>query len=211
MLRSSRFLIIFVAMLLLSGQGLAQHFGGSFPAGAAQTPAQPTQPERRIAPSGSAPHIQSAPAISPLEQSASEEENEDDDDNETSTPAPAAFQIKFIGNDVIVDDKPKILLYMRDFKISRDLNGTVNCDMRFYARSNLSEKITNISYRLKWPNIETALSFDNVAPNTAAYYDYSLLGNGCYNMDKAPNITVNRCRVRGMSQQDCANTIEWLN
>ncbi len=135
---------------------------------------------------------------------------EEDDDDDTDT-TPAAFQFKFIGNEVVTQNAPRIMLYMRNFKISRNINGIPNCNMRFYVLSTLSEKITNISYRLKWPSIETALSFDNVQPNSAMYFDYSLLGNGCYNMDKAPNIIVNRCRVKGMSQQTCANAIEWLN
>ena len=29
-------------------------------------------------------------------------------------------------------------------------------------------------------------------------------------MDRIPNIIVNRCRVKGLSQQDCAAKIRWL-
>ncbi len=107
--------------------------------------------------------------------------------------------------------KPQIILYMRDFKISKTLNGNINCTMRFYVYSGLKEKINNLSYRLKWPSMETALSFDDIAPNTKTYFDYSLLGQGCYSMDKAPNVIVNRCRVKGMSQQQCAQSIRWAD
>lgn len=124
---------------------------------------------------------------------------------------PAAYQLRFIGDNVEVVQQPKIFLYYRDFKISRNLNGSVNCSMRFYVLSTLKEKVSNISYRLKWSEIETALAFDDVQPNIATYFDYSLLGNGCYSMDKAPNIIVNRCRVKGLTQRQCADAIEWLN
>lgn len=135
-------------------------------------------------------------------------------DTQTQEPQPepqAAYQFRFVGDEVIVDTKPKIFLYSRDFKISRNMNGSINCTMRFFVLSTMKEKITNISYRLKWPEMETALSFDDVEPNIANYFDYSLLGNGCYSMDKVPNIIVNRCRVKGMSQKQCADTIQWLN
>lgn len=109
------------------------------------------------------------------------------------------------------EKKPQIILYMRDFKISKTLNGSINCTMRFYVYSTLKEKITNLSYRLKWPNMDTALAFDDIAPNTKTYFDYSLLGKGCYNMDKAPNVIVNRCRVKGLTQQQCAQSIRWAD
>ena len=198
-MRKACVLLIFsvVAVFLgLSGVSSAQVFGSGVTSSPAPK-AAPAKPFSAQTPQVPAPQAQT-----------------DDDDDEDETPdreGSSVFQIKFIGDQVVLQDKPKILMYMRNFKISRNINGTVNCDMRFYVMSNLSEKITNISYRLKWPEMETALSFDDVEPNKAVYYDYALLGKGCYNMDKAPNIIVNRCRVKGMSQQDCANAIEWLN
>jgi len=104
----------------------------------------------------------------------------------------------------------EIRLALRDFKISKNLNGSITCDMKFYVYSTMKENISNISYRLKWPDLETPLSFDNVAPKKAQFRKYALLGKGCYNVDKIPNIIVNRCRIKGMSQQDCANAIHWV-
>lgn len=209
MLKSSRLFITLALMfLVLSGESFAQRFGGGVSLPERQNQEMPSQPARATQPRATTFQKPVAKTQNFTPQPIAQEEEEDD---ESTNSSPTTFQIKFVGNEVFVDSKPRILLYMRDFKISRDLKGMVNCDMRFYVLSNISEKITNISYRLKWPNIETALSFDDVAPNTAVYYDYSLLGNGCYGMDKAPNITVNRCRVKGMSQQDCAMAIQWLN
>lgn len=135
---------------------------------------------------------------------------DDGRDAEPEEPKPAAVELRFIGGEVLIEERPKIYLYSRDFKISRNMNGSINCTMRFYVLSTAKEKITNLSYRLKWPGMETALSFDNVNPNQATYYEYSLLGNGCYNMDKAPNVIVNRCRIKGMSQRQCADAIQWI-
>ena len=107
------------------------------------------------------------------------------------------------------NNEAKIYLYYRDYKVSRGLNGRISCKMRFYIYSTASEKITNIAYRLKWPEIETSISFDNVEPNKPVYYDYALLGNGCYSMDTPPNIIVNRCRIKGFSQKYCSSIIQW--
>ncbi len=107
------------------------------------------------------------------------------------------------------DDDEYIIIYMRNFKVGKTLSGFTNCSMRFFVMSTLRTPISNVSFRLKWPNMETPLSFDNVEPNVALYQDYALLGNGCYQMDKAPNVIVNRCRVKDMTQQACASKIHW--
>ena len=108
------------------------------------------------------------------------------------------------------DDESIIVLYMKNFKISQTLSGFINCSMRFYLKSTLPTRISNLSFRLKWPDMETPLSFDGVEPNGLLYQDYVLLGEGCYNMDKTPNIIVNRCRVKDMTQQACASKIHWV-
>ena len=108
-----------------------------------------------------------------------------------------------------IDPNEKIYMYIRDFKISHNINGTISCNMRFYIYSKVKEKINNVSYRLKWPKIETPFSFSNVTPETPVYKEYTLLGDGCYDLDAAPNIIVNRCRIKGRTQQHCASIIQW--
>lgn len=167
-----------------------------------------TQPARalpnRPSPAVQAQQAQQLPATEPQSE-------QTEDDNDDIMPDISAFQLRFVGNDVEIDLEPKIFLYLRDYRIGRNMNGSVNCTMKFFVNSTLPEKITNISYRLKWPNMETALSFDDVKPNMPTYFEYSLLGKGCYDLDKAPNIIVNRCRVKGMSQKQCADAIRWQN
>ncbi len=104
----------------------------------------------------------------------------------------------------------EIRLYMRDFRVYKSLSGMTNCSMRFYVESTLKSPISNISFRLKWPEMETPVSFDSVQPNSSVYVSYALLGDGCYRMDKTPNIIVNRCRVKNMTQQACTDLIRWV-
>ena len=103
-----------------------------------------------------------------------------------------------------------IFLYYSNFKIIRSSANGVRCQVRFNVLNGLNVKLTNLSVKLVWPGISTSVSFSNVNPNFENYFDYMLLGEGCYSMDKLPNIIVNRCRVRGMNQDDCASKIRWL-
>jgi hypothetical protein len=104
-----------------------------------------------------------------------------------------------------------IFLFYDNFKITKYIKNSGSCDVRFNILSNLDRKISQIDLKLVWPGLTTTLSFANVAPNTQTYYNYSLIGDGCYRMDMAPNIIVNRCRVKGMTASECAGKIIWLS
>lgn len=107
-------------------------------------------------------------------------------------------------------DKELILLYMDDYKVYKSPSGQTRCSMRFAIMTSLPTKLSSISYRLRWSGIETALSFNNVEPQVGNQYRYTLIGDGCYTMDKAPNIVINRCRVKGLSQKACAAKVRWI-
>lgn len=103
-----------------------------------------------------------------------------------------------------------IFFYYSNFQIMRTAATGLGCRVRFHILNGLNSRVSNVSIKLVWPGINTPLSFNNVNPNTENYFDYALFGDGCYQMDKIPNIVVNRCRVKGMSQEACANRIRWL-
>lgn len=103
-----------------------------------------------------------------------------------------------------------IFLFYSDFRITRTAATGLGCRVRFHILNGLNNRVSNVSVKLVWPGLNTPLSFNNVNPNTENYFDYALFGDGCYQMDKIPNIVVNRCRVKGMSQEACANRIRWL-
>lgn len=103
-----------------------------------------------------------------------------------------------------------IMLYMKNFRVYRSPSGQTRCSARFAVLTTLPVRLTNVSYRLKWQDIETALTFTDVEPGVENHFDYGLLGDGCYGMDKQPNIIVNRCRAKGMTQRQCASKIRWI-
>ena len=108
------------------------------------------------------------------------------------------------------EDKELIFIYYKDFQVRRMAAGRVECDVKFVVLTSLNQKLSNLSIKLRWPKLTTSVVFLDVAPNIQVYHDYTLMGEGCYNMDKIPNIIVNRCRVKGLSQADCAKKIRWL-
>ena len=120
----------------------------------------------------------------------------------------AVFEINDEGEGKVA---AKIFLYYDNFKIAQSINGLTTCDVRFIILSTLDSRLMNFDAKLVWPGISTAISFANVMPNTPTYYNYTLIGDGCYTMDKMPNIVVNRCRVKGFSSAECANRIVWLS
>ena len=104
----------------------------------------------------------------------------------------------------------EIKISLHNFNVEKTLSGIISCNADIVVHSTMEDKISNISFRLKWPQMETPLSFDNIEPGEAIYKRYALLGNGCYNMDRVPNIIVNRCRIKTMTQQQCATYIRWI-
>lgn len=116
----------------------------------------------------------------------------------------------FEGDKVVYDDERNILVYYDNYKVERSLDGIVRCSMRMYVLNDLPERINNLGLKLKWPEISTTLQMNRVNPGVKTYTDIMLLGEGCYTMDKSPTIEVNRCRVKGMSEDKCADAIRWF-
>ena len=117
----------------------------------------------------------------------------------------------------IVDDEGKtpesdgyIYLFYSDFKVNRLMSGSTTCDVSFIILSTFDVRLNSLAVRLKWPHMDTPVTFIDINPNQQYKMTYTLLGDGCYSMDKIPNIVVNRCRIKGMSQEDCARRIRWI-
>ena len=104
----------------------------------------------------------------------------------------------------------KILIYMENFKVERGMDGIARCSMRIYVLNDLTERINTFGFRLIWPEISTALQMKKVNPGVRTYNDIMLLGNGCFTMDKTPTVEVNRCRVKGKTQEQCASAVHWF-
>ena len=70
-------------------------------------------------------------------------------------------------------DQELIMMYMKDFNVYRSPSGQTRCSMQFAVVTTLPTKVSNISYRLKWPQMETVLSFSNIQPYVENHFNYS--------------------------------------
>ena len=113
------------------------------------------------------------------------------------------------GKRVEDEEKEAIYIFYKDFKMVRNVGQTA-CDVRFVLVTKLADKLSSISMRLVWPGLATKLTYDNVQPGVENYYDYRFYGDGCYSLDKLPNITVNRCRLKNKSQRECASLLRLM-
>lgn len=120
------------------------------------------------------------------------------------------YQIRIENGQVVYDNERKILVYYDNYKVERGMDNIVRCSMRIYVLNDLTEHISNLAIKLKWPEISTNVQMSRVNPGIRTYIDIMLLGEGCFSMDKTPTIEVNRCRVKGMSEDKCADAIRWF-
>jgi hypothetical protein len=125
---------------------------------------------------------------------------------------PQVLHFKVVNGKISVEDPEnrKILVYYDNYKLHRGFDKLLKCSIRVYVINDLNENITSLGFRLKWPEIATAVEMRQVKHGVKTYTDLMLLGDGCLRMDKTPTIEVNRCRVKGMTQEQCADAVQWL-
>lgn len=108
------------------------------------------------------------------------------------------------------DKDRKILIYYDNYKVSRGMDNVVRCTLRLYVLNDLEKKISNLGFKLHWPEMSTSLQMKNIEQGVSRYTDVMLLGNGCFTMDKTPTVEVNRCRIKGLSEEQCADKVKWF-
>jgi hypothetical protein len=125
---------------------------------------------------------------------------------------PQVLHFKIINGEISIEnpENRKILIYYDNYKLHRGFDKLLKCSIRVYVINDLQENITSLGFRLKWPEIATAVEMRQVKHGVKTYTDLMLLGDGCLRMDKTPTIEVNRCRVKGMTQEQCADAVQWL-
>lgn len=112
-----------------------------------------------------------------------------------------------------IDDNTerKILVWYEDYKLIKGMDGIVRCSIRVYVFNDMVKRISNLGFKIIWPDIRAGINMTKVNPGVRTYIDTMLLGEGCFKMDTTPVIEVNRCRVRGMSEEKCADAVHWFH
>ena len=115
-----------------------------------------------------------------------------------------------MNGELIIDDSPRsILVYYEDYQLHRSLDGITRCSLRMIVLNDLETRVSDLSLKLHWPELSTVVQMNRMNPGVKTYKDIMLLGKGCMNIDSVPTIEVNRCRVKGMTQDECADRIRW--
>ncbi len=134
----------------------------------------------------------------------------DDDSVQYDNSERKVFTLKMVGDELVVDDNARtILISYENYQINQSFDNWVRCSLRIYVLNDLTERVTNFSFKLHWPDMDASVQMNRLNPGVRTYKDIVLLGNGCFNLDKTPTIEVNRCRVKGMSQEQCADAVKW--
>jgi hypothetical protein len=125
--------------------------------------------------------------------------------------SPKIVSFKVVNGEVVLDKNKErsILVYYDNYQVLRGLDEYVRCSLRIYVLNDLTEKISSLGFKLYWPEISTSIQMNQLNPGVRTYKDIMLMGDGCFALDKAPTIEVNRCRVKNMSQDKCADAIKW--
>lgn len=171
-------------------------------------------------------NVQSAPAAS---DTSAASKKSDADENQIFIPARVniggqekekvydnseghVFGYKYVNGKIVFTDSEerKVLIFIDNYKAHKGMDGIVKCSLRVYVLNDMIERINNLSFKLIWPEIRTSIQMNKVNPGVKTYKDIVLLGDGCFTMDKTPTIEVNRCRVKGKSQEQCAQAVRWF-
>lgn len=134
-------------------------------------------------------------------------ETEDKYNNDT----PKVYSFRIVNGNVVVDDDDKrsILISYDSFKVHKSFDSMVRCSIRIYVLNDFKDKITSFAFKLHWPDISTTVQMNRLNPGVRTYKDIMLLGDGCFNLDKTPTIEINRCRIKGVTQEQCADAVKW--
>ncbi len=202
---------LFVALCCAVVNASAQTFSGN--AGVSAATPQPQQVQ------------ETAPAPAPISAAKAESEeiikdavvNISGSEKESEQPVydnsvPKVVSFKIIKGKVIFDDDKdrKILISSDNFSVSKGMDNIVRCKMRIFVLNDMTERLNSLGFKLIWPEISTAINLVKVNPGVRTYRDIMLLGDGCFSMDKNPTVEVNRCRVKGKSEEECANAVKWF-
>lgn len=109
------------------------------------------------------------------------------------------------------NEKRKILVWYENFNVIKGMDGIARCSIRVFVLNDLTTRINNLGFKIIWPDIRTSINMTKVNPGVNTYIDTMLIGDGCFTMDRTPVIEVNRCRVKGMSEDSCADAVHWYN
>lgn len=138
-------------------------------------------------------------------------DNEDLSEKKYDNTNRKVYSFKIVNDKVVYDENEKrsILVSYDSFQVHKSFDTMVRCSIRVYVLNDFTDRITDFSFKLHWPDISTSVQMNRLNPGVRTYKDIMLLGDGCFSLDKTPTIEVNRCRAKGMTENQCADAVKW--
>ncbi len=103
----------------------------------------------------------------------------------------------------------KLKVNYNNFSIEKTPSGKVTCGITFNLTNESEAILRSLSLELQWSAMKTSISFKNIASDASGKINYRLMGEGCYTISGAPEITVKACRLQNYTDDECADKIEW--
>ena len=95
------------------------------------------------------------------------------------------------------------------FKIFKNIAGRMQCRFSVKLQSEIDKEINIVALSLSYPKRSFAFIFRRVPPKGEIIQSITTSGDICYNLNGAPDIHVNKCRIKNTSSQDCVSHIKW--
>ena len=111
---------------------------------------------------------------------------------------------------VLLEGKIKVGLTKGSFLFFKDILGRTKCAFGVTLKSEINKNINNITFRLVYPDDNRfAFIFRNIKPNTAEEHFITTDGSICFYIDGTPHIDLNKCRIHGVTEDECVKMLEW--
>ena len=95
------------------------------------------------------------------------------------------------------------------FKIFKNIAGKMQCRFSVKLQSEIDKEINIVALSLAYPKRSFAFIFRRIPPKGEIIQSITTSGDICYNLNGAPDIHVNKCRIKNTSSQDCVSHIKW--
>ena len=97
------------------------------------------------------------------------------------------------------------------FVLFKDVLGRQMCSFGVTLRSTLDKDIRMLALKLAFPLQDYAFIYRDIKANGVQEKFIRGIGDICYNLSEAPDIEINRCRIFGANEDECAKRIKWDN
>ena len=95
------------------------------------------------------------------------------------------------------------------FRIFKNIAGKMQCHFSVKLKSEIDRDIKVIGLSLAYPKRSFAFIFRNIPPQGELVQGITTRGDICYNLSGAPDINVNKCKIKDTKDEDCVSHIKW--